>query len=45
MVGHEKDRIINEVNSLGNNKIEFVVNDNYKNDVNILSLNLALKGC
>jgi choline kinase len=43
VVGHEKDRIIDAVNSANEDRVEFIINYDYKNDVNILSLSLAVK--
>ena len=42
VVGHEKDRIIDAVNSANEDRVEFIINYDYKNDVNILSLSLSL---
>lgn len=45
VVGYQKDKIIGEVQKEFGNYINIIENHKYKNDVNILSVSLALEKC
>jgi choline kinase len=43
VVGYEKDKVVEESSRIGKSKVKIVENERYREDVNILSLTLALQ--